>query len=124
MLEPRPVDRSRIVADVSRAGDVVAPMWPLTSFVAVNPLAGLDRLVLSVDVLHQRRVLEQVKTAMLMAVAGPQSLGRTIEIEGGHTEGLLETSRDVWSAQLSRCPQMPKGQSQTTGDVLVSQQGR
>jgi hypothetical protein len=33
-----------IVADVSRAASVVAPMWPLTGFVAVNPLGGFQNL--------------------------------------------------------------------------------
>jgi len=36
-----PIDRSVLVADVARAGAFVAPYWPLTSFVAVNPLGGL-----------------------------------------------------------------------------------
>ncbi len=35
-------DRARIRADVARAGDIVAPQWPLASFVAVNPLGGLE----------------------------------------------------------------------------------
>ena len=38
------IDRSRLVADVARAGAFVAPYWPLTSFVAVNPLGGLQDL--------------------------------------------------------------------------------
>lgn len=36
------VQRSQLVADVARAGSFVAPYWPLTSFVAVNPLGGLQ----------------------------------------------------------------------------------
>ncbi|HYN32546.1 MAG TPA: DUF2309 domain-containing protein [Ilumatobacteraceae bacterium] len=36
------VERSELVADVSRAGSFVAPYWPLTAFVAVNPLGGLQ----------------------------------------------------------------------------------
>jgi hypothetical protein len=39
-----PSDRGRLVADVSRAGSIVAPYWPLTTFVAVNPLGGLTDL--------------------------------------------------------------------------------
>ncbi len=38
------VERSRLVADVARAGASVAPYWPLTAFVAVNPLGGLTDL--------------------------------------------------------------------------------
>ena len=37
-------DRSRLVADVATAGSIAAPYWPLTSFVAVNPLGGLTDL--------------------------------------------------------------------------------
>jgi uncharacterized protein YbcC (UPF0753/DUF2309 family) len=37
-------DRGRLVADVSTAGSIVAPYWPLTAFVAVNPLGGLTHL--------------------------------------------------------------------------------
>ena len=36
------VERSELVADVARAGSFVAPYWPLTAFVAVNPLGGLQ----------------------------------------------------------------------------------
>ena len=37
-------DRGRLVADVSTAGSIAAPYWPLTAFVAVNPLGGLTNL--------------------------------------------------------------------------------
>lgn len=37
-------DRSVILADVSRAATVVAPSWPLSTFVAVNPLGGSEHL--------------------------------------------------------------------------------
>ena len=36
--------RTRIRADVTRASNVIAPTWPLTSVVAVNPLGGLESL--------------------------------------------------------------------------------
>jgi uncharacterized protein YbcC (UPF0753/DUF2309 family) len=39
-----PSERSRLVADVATAGSIAAPYWPLTSFVAVNPLGGLTDL--------------------------------------------------------------------------------
>ncbi|MDH4075108.1 MAG: Na-translocating system protein MpsB [Acidimicrobiia bacterium] len=34
--------RAEIRADVARAAAVVAPQWPLASFIAVNPLGGLE----------------------------------------------------------------------------------
>ena len=39
-----PSERSRLVADVATAGSIAAPYWPLTAFVAVNPLGGLTDL--------------------------------------------------------------------------------
>jgi uncharacterized protein len=39
-----PSDRGRLVADVAKAGSIAAPYWPLTAFVAVNPLGGLTDL--------------------------------------------------------------------------------
>ena len=38
------VSRSQIRADISRASAIIAPAWPLTSFLAVNPLGGLEQL--------------------------------------------------------------------------------
>jgi len=35
---------SELLADVSKAAEIIAPLWPLTSFVAVNPLLGLQHL--------------------------------------------------------------------------------
>lgn len=37
-------DRGRLIADVVDAGSIAAPYWPLTAFVAVNPLGGLTDL--------------------------------------------------------------------------------
>ena len=33
---------AQIRADVARAGRIIAPLWPLSSFVAVNPVGGLE----------------------------------------------------------------------------------
>jgi len=35
---------TELLADVSTAAEVIAPLWPLTSFVAVNPLLGMQHL--------------------------------------------------------------------------------
>lgn len=35
---------AELLADVSKAAEIIAPLWPLTSFVAVNPLLGLQHL--------------------------------------------------------------------------------
>jgi uncharacterized protein YbcC (UPF0753/DUF2309 family) len=39
-----PSERGRLVIDVATAGSIAAPYWPLTAFVAVNPLGGLTDL--------------------------------------------------------------------------------
>ena len=39
-----PASPAAVVADLRQAAEVAAPLWPLTSFVAVNPLGGLERL--------------------------------------------------------------------------------
>jgi uncharacterized protein YbcC (UPF0753/DUF2309 family)/NADH:ubiquinone oxidoreductase subunit 5 (subunit L)/multisubunit Na+/H+ antiporter MnhA subunit len=42
--DPSGVARSQVRADVARAATIISPAWPLTSFVAVNPLGGLEQL--------------------------------------------------------------------------------
>ncbi|MDQ6727735.1 MAG: Na-translocating system protein MpsB, partial [Actinomycetota bacterium] len=37
-------DNTELLADVSKAAEIIAPLWPLTSFVAVDPLLGLQHL--------------------------------------------------------------------------------
>ncbi|SCE78000.1 putative inorganic carbon transporter subunit DabA [Micromonospora mirobrigensis] len=43
LTEAGPADAARAAAAVTAAADHVAATWPLDSFVAVNPLAGLER---------------------------------------------------------------------------------
>ena len=40
----QPARHTELLADVSKAVEIIAPLWPLTSFVAVNPLLGLQHL--------------------------------------------------------------------------------
>ena len=35
-------DIAQLLADIERAGDTVPPSWPLSSTIAVNPLAGFE----------------------------------------------------------------------------------
>ncbi|MGI8810689.1 MAG: DUF2309 domain-containing protein [Acidimicrobiales bacterium] len=35
---------TELLADIAKAAEIIAPLWPLTSFVAVNPLLGLQHL--------------------------------------------------------------------------------
>jgi uncharacterized protein YbcC (UPF0753/DUF2309 family) len=52
---PSAVDRARLVADVARAGTIVAPYWPITAFIAVNPLGGLIDLPFDAATAEARR---------------------------------------------------------------------
>ncbi len=38
------IDLAPLLAQVQQAGSVIAPYWPVSSFVAVNPLGGLEHL--------------------------------------------------------------------------------
>ena len=40
----QPARHTELLADVSKAAEIIPPLWPLTSFVAVNPLLGLQHL--------------------------------------------------------------------------------
>ncbi|HET7487270.1 MAG TPA: DUF2309 domain-containing protein [Acidimicrobiales bacterium] len=40
----RSADHTQLLAEISEAAQIIAPLWPLTSFVAVNPLLGLQHL--------------------------------------------------------------------------------
>ncbi|MEO1060928.1 MAG: putative inorganic carbon transporter subunit DabA [Actinomycetota bacterium] len=51
------VRNSQIRADVARATSVIAPLWPLSSFVAANPLGGLEELGFDEAAARARRTL-------------------------------------------------------------------
>lgn len=51
------VRRAEVLIDVSRAGAHIAPLWPLDSFVAVNPLGGLEAGGFEQATAHARRWL-------------------------------------------------------------------
>jgi len=40
----RSAGATELLADVAKAAEIIAPLWPLTSFVAVNPLLGMQHL--------------------------------------------------------------------------------
>lgn len=79
--------RARIRADVARASNVIAPTWPLTSVVAVNPLGGL----------------EQLGFEGASAVAREQLRGRTYltleEYQRDHAQGVTSLADVRWAIQ-------------------------
>jgi uncharacterized protein len=52
---PDPASLTGLRADVATAARLVAPSWPLTSFVAVNPLHGLEHLPFDLACTEARR---------------------------------------------------------------------
>ena len=40
----RSATHTELLAEIAKAAEIIAPLWPLTSFVAVNPLVGLQYL--------------------------------------------------------------------------------
>ncbi|MEW6153165.1 MAG: DUF2309 domain-containing protein [Actinomycetota bacterium] len=59
---------AELLADISMAAEIVAPLWPLTSFVAVNPLLGLQHLSFDDATAVARRWL-RARTHLTMAAS-------------------------------------------------------
>ncbi len=70
-----------LLADVSRATDVVAPLWPLTGFVAVNPLGGLQRSSFDDAARSVRRWLGARTHLDLEAFRADHARGRTTDTD-------------------------------------------
>ncbi|MFN2320154.1 MAG: DUF2309 domain-containing protein [Dermatophilaceae bacterium] len=70
-----------LLADVARASDVVAPLWPLTSFVAVNPLGGVQRLPFEEAASAARRWFGARTHLSLEAFRADHARGRTTDAD-------------------------------------------
>ncbi|MEZ5256786.1 MAG: putative inorganic carbon transporter subunit DabA [Ilumatobacteraceae bacterium] len=78
------VQRSEIRADVSEASRVIAPQWPLASFVAVNPLGGLESLTFD-DAAETARVWRGARTHLgLDEYRRDHDRGLTRAVDLGH----------------------------------------
>ncbi|MHB1739675.1 MAG: putative inorganic carbon transporter subunit DabA, partial [Actinomycetes bacterium] len=49
--------RARLLAQVEQAARVIAPLWPLSTFIAVNPLWDLRQMPFDAAIAHAARVL-------------------------------------------------------------------
>ncbi|MHB1713132.1 MAG: putative inorganic carbon transporter subunit DabA, partial [Acidimicrobiales bacterium] len=50
--------RARMLAQVEEAARVIAPLWPLSTFIAVNPLWDLRQMCFGDAIAHADRVLD------------------------------------------------------------------
>jgi len=89
--DPRGEARAALRAQVAAAGRIVAPVWPLGSFVAVNPLGGL------VDRPFEEAVATARSALGIRGVPGPDELRRALD-EGRATRA------DVRAAVRRRHP--------------------
>ncbi len=71
----RSARHTELLADVSEAAEIIAPLWPLTSFVAVNPLLGLQHLPFDDATAVARRWLRARTHLTLAAFREAHALG-------------------------------------------------
>ena len=84
----RPARESDLLADVSKAAEIIAPLWPLTSFVAVNPLVGLQYLPFDEATAVARRWL-RARTHLTMA-AFREAYGRQAVTDADLRRAIIE----------------------------------
>ncbi len=101
-----PSDRGRLVADVSTAGSIAAPYWPLTAFVAVNPLGGLTDLAFT-DATASARGWFGARTHLPIEAYRAE-----------HARGTV-TDADLDRAILRHDPSLADGQPLDLGDVRM-----
>lgn len=85
----RPASETDLLADVSRAAEIIAPLWPLTSFVAVNPLGGLQHLPFDEATAVARRWL-RARTHLTMA-AFRDAYARKVVTDADLRRAIIET---------------------------------
>ncbi|MBW3646097.1 MAG: DUF2309 domain-containing protein, partial [Actinobacteria bacterium] len=86
---------TELLADVSKAADIIAPLWPLTSFVAVNPLLGLQHLPFDDATAVARRWL-RARTHMTLA-AFREAYGRGIVTDADLRRAIIEVDSKLAS---------------------------
>ena len=70
-----------LLADVAEAAEIIAPLWPLTSFVAVNPLLGLQHLPFDDATAVARRWLRARTHLTLAAFRQAHAQGATTDAD-------------------------------------------
>ncbi len=72
---------AELLADVATAAEIIAPLWPLTSFVAVNPLVGLQHLPFDEATTVARRWLRARTHLTLAAFREAHTRGTTTDAD-------------------------------------------
>lgn len=93
-------------ADVSQAAEIIHPLWPLTSFVAVNPLLGLQHLSFD-DATAVARRWWRARTHQTFA-----------SFRAAHARGAI-TDADLRRAIVDVAPQLASQPSVEIGDRTV-----
>ena len=77
----RSARHTELLADVSKAAEIIAPLWPLSSFVAVNPLVGLQHLHFDDATAVARRWLRARTHLTLAAFREAHTRGVTADVD-------------------------------------------
>jgi uncharacterized protein len=77
-----------LLAEISEAAEIIAPLWPLSSFVAVNPLLGLQHLPFDDATAVARRWL-RARTHLTLA-AFRETYGRGVITDADLRRAILE----------------------------------
>lgn len=105
--------RAALLAQVARAAEAVAPLWPLSSFVAVNPLGGFEHLAFDEAATEAGRVLRG---------RGHRSLS---EFRDDHRAGVTDDDDLTWAIEETAAvacaqPALELGQRCVRPDELVA----
>ncbi|HWI04034.1 MAG TPA: putative inorganic carbon transporter subunit DabA, partial [Acidimicrobiales bacterium] len=84
----RPARHDELLAEISEAAEIIAPLWPLSSFVAVNPLLGLQHLPFDDATAVARRWL-RARTHLTLA-AFREAHGRGVTTDADLRRAILE----------------------------------
>jgi uncharacterized protein YbcC (UPF0753/DUF2309 family) len=97
---------TELLADISKAAEIIAPLWPLTSFVAVNPLLNMQHLPFDEATAVARRWL-RARTHLTLAA-----------FRETHARGVT-TDPDLRRAILELCPELASEPSIHIGERTV-----
>lgn len=86
-----PTQRERLRAQISHAGDVVAPNWPIRTFISRNPLSGFESMTFDMAV---RRAQELFGGRGILPLEEYRALHRQGRIQAADVQAAIEHS---WS---------------------------